>query len=133
MKKSSEASKDAARPKPKYLMTYLCHVCRVDFAVADTQDPVCFYCEKKTEYSLIKKQKLSPKVMADRLKYVTDRMMQALQGAYSKMPKDSTDETEGKLLNIMSKAKKLKEDVVALPLTLTPKRSKKRVSTKKVK
>lgn len=122
MPKSSKKAPDSP-PKHKFMITYLCSKCGIDSALTDAQKPRCFYCEAKTGLKEIKRQKISPQVMAERLKLVTDRMMEALQRAHAINKRDN-DVEEGDLLKVMAKAKKLKDNVSALKLKKTvPKRT----------
>ena len=95
------------------MITYLCGKCGMDFAVSDAMVPKCFYCGAKTGYRLIKKQKITPQVIAERLKRVTDRMMENLRKAYGVRPADFD---EDKLLAAMAKADKLRKNVQGLKL-----------------
>lgn len=94
--------------KPQFMITYQCGQCGMDFAIGELQKPKCFYCEATENHTVIKKQKLTPEVMAERLKLVTDRMMENLKKAYEVKP-DDMDEEE--LLETMGKAKDLRDRV----------------------
>ncbi len=96
----------------KYLLTYLCQKCGMDFGVSDIHTPKCFYCGSKRGHELVKKQKITPQVLAERMKLVTDRMIENLKKAYNVRPAD-TDEDE--LLEVLVKADKLRRGVRRLP------------------
>jgi len=84
----------------------------MDFAITELQKPRCLYCEAMNiEFIVIKKQKLTPKVMSDRLKLVTDRMMENLQNAYVAGKEGGKYFEEDELIDIMAKAKKLHQGV----------------------
>jgi len=95
------------------MITYDCSSCGQDFAVTEFQKPVCFYCQAQVGFTIAKKEKLTPVVMAARLKLVTDRMMENLQKAYAVRPEE-VDEQE--LLSAMKKAKDLKDQINNLSL-----------------
>lgn len=99
------------------MITYLCPQCGMDFAITELQRPKCFYCQAvNMEFIVTKKQKLTPKVMADRLKLVNDRMMENLQKAYKVGKESGEDFNEGELIDIMAKAKKLHEGISNLKI-----------------
>lgn len=89
----------------------------MDFAITELKKPQCFYCQTlNIEFIVIKKQKLTPKVMADRLKLVTDRMMENLQKAYVVGKESEGDCNTDELIDIMAKAKKLQKGIGELKL-----------------
>lgn len=99
------------------MITYLCPQCGLDSAMTELEQPHCFYCEASNmKFIVIKKQKLTPKVMAARLKLCTDRMMENLQKAYEVGKKSGEDFEEGELIDIMAKAKKLQDEVIDLEI-----------------
>ena len=99
--------------KPKFIITYQCQSCGFDFAMSELDKPKCFYCEETKNYTIIKKQELTPEVMAKRMKLVSDRLMENLKGAYDTKP-DDVDEEE--LLQALAKAKKFREKIHGLKL-----------------
>lgn len=108
--------KKKSSPKlPKYIITYLCNKCGYDFALTERDKPKCFYCDTVGDCKIIKKQKLTSKAIADRLKLCTDRMMESLKGAYKARPKD--DKTEEELLEAMARANKFRKNVQSLKLS----------------
>lgn len=99
------------------MITYLCPQCGMDFAITELQKPKCFYCQVlNIEFIVTKKQKLTPKVMADRLKLVNGRMMENLQKAYECARGDGEDAAADELIDIMAKAKKLQKGIRSLKL-----------------
>lgn len=72
--------------KPKFMITYQCLECGMDFAVTEKDWPRCFYCDSQRDYLILTKEKITPEVMARRLKIVTDRMMENLQKAWETVP-----------------------------------------------
>ena len=104
------------KKKNEYMITYLCKKCGFDFAVTEKQKPKCFYCDSKANFKIIKKQKITPRVIADRLKLVTDRMMDNLKKAYAEGTKQEKFEEEGDLLEVMKSAKELKGKVQSLKI-----------------
>jgi len=113
--------KIVSKRRPEYLITLFCQECKLDFAVADTEsDPQCFYCESFEEfegvkraknYVELKREKITPEVMAARLAYVTDRMNSFLKKAYDFRP-DDVD--EGVLLETMDKGQSLSRGIARL-------------------
>jgi DNA-directed RNA polymerase subunit RPC12/RpoP len=100
--------KKIKRKLPKYLLTYLCKKCGMDFALSELHKPACFYCGSKQGHELVKKQKLTPKVLADRMKRVADRLVENLKKAYDVKPADAD---EDQLLEALVKADKLRKGV----------------------
>ena len=92
--------------------------------MTELKEPMCFYCEEASpsDLVLISQKPLTPEVMAERLKTVTDNMMKNLQLAFESRPDDDdlTNETgidaEHELLKIMAMAQDLKEKVQSLEL-----------------
>lgn len=113
-------------------MTYLCASCNMDSAVTENDRPFCRYCDKKTEMTLVSKKIVTPEVIADRLRTVTDRMFNNMRSAYEsmteeeKMPIGDTD-PEKMMLNALARVKKFKEDIQNLRLKNSKKKKKKGV------
>lgn len=106
------------KSKPKYLITYLCPECKLDFARTEKDKPKCFSCGLSKNMVVLKKEKLTPKVMASRLKFVSDRMVKNLKKAWECMPKKQSEhfDDERTLLEIMAKANKLNQRIKKLKL-----------------
>lgn len=112
--------RQAMKPgKPKQMIVYLCGKCGFKFGRTELHTPVCSYCQAKSGFTIVKKQKLTPSAIAERLKESTDNMMNALMGAYHTRPKE-IDEKE--LLKIMQKAKKFTQKIQNLKLKKTLKK-----------
>lgn len=120
------------KKKPRFMMTYLCASCNMDSAVTENDRPFCRYCDKKTEMTLVSKKIVTPEVIADRLRTVTDRMFNNMRSAYEsmteeeKMPIGDTD-PEKMMLNALARVKKFKEDIQNLRLKNSKKKKKKGV------
>ena len=110
------------RPKPEFMIIYMCAECHQDSGFTELDRPICRYCDTKTEMTLVSKVKITPEVMAARLKTVTDRMFSNLQSAFESMTDEdkkhfSPDEDpEKEMLLLLDKAKKLKDDIQSLEL-----------------
>ena len=102
--------------KPKFMITFLCPECGMDFAVTELDESKCFYCQAvNIDFIEIKKQKLSLKVIKERLEITTNRMMNNLQQAFiTGKEVDNPDADE--LIDVMAKAKKLHLGVKDLKL-----------------
>lgn len=74
-----------------------------------------FFCESTSGFQEIKKEKLTPKIIGDRLKLVGDRLEENLKKAYdckpSKQGKINGKDSELVLLDTMSKAKELNNKI----------------------
>jgi hypothetical protein len=120
------------KKKPRYMMTYLCASCNMDTAVTENDKPFCRYCDKKTVMTLISKKEITPEVVAERLKTVSDRMFSNLRSAYDSMtdeekaPLPGDIDPEKMMLNLLAKAKKFKEDIQKIKLRQPEKKVKKR-------
>lgn len=93
------------------MLTYYCSRCKIDSAMTELDKPHCFYCGKGDKVKLIKKEKITPEVMAKRLKVVSDRMITNLKKAYFAGKKEDPDFDEDKLFEILEKADKLKKGI----------------------
>ena len=110
---------------PQFMMVYRCNKCGQESGMTELREPMCYYCEEATDPSdlvLVSQKLLTPEVMADRLKTVTDNMMKNLRLAYESRPDDddadpnSDVDAEHELLKIMAMAKELSEKVQSLEL-----------------
>lgn len=88
----------------------------MDFTRTELDKPVCFYCESSGDFEVIKKEEITPEVIASRLKITTDRIMDNLTKAYFADKDKMDDFEEEELLKIMSKANKFRKRVQALKL-----------------
>ena len=101
------------------MMIFQCESCGLDSGYTEKDKKVkCRYCEEPTKMKLISKQPLTEEVMANRLKTITDRLFTNLQSAYNSLPdeernlvSESGSDLESELLNMLGKAKKIKEDI----------------------
>lgn len=89
----------------------------MDFSYVDDDKPYCRVCDKETNMTFVEKIKITPQVIADRIKASTDRMYAALRELYEARGDDfdaaypDTEDPEKMLLNLLAKAKKFKEGV----------------------
>ena len=92
--------------------------------MTELKEPACYYCDEATseDLELISQKLLTPEVMTERLKTVTDNMMKHLRLAYEARPEDdevvgeSEMDAEHELLKIMAMAKELSDKVQSLDL-----------------
>lgn len=120
------------KKKPRFMMTYLCASCNMDSAVTENDQPFCRYCDKKTKMTLISKKEITPEVIADRLKTVTDRMFNNIRSAYESMTEEEKApigdiDPEKMMFDALARAKKFKEDIQNLRLKKPKKKKKKSV------
>ena len=102
--------------KPQFLVTYLCSSCGMESGLADIEEPQCHYCDATTGLTVISNERITPEIMAARLKKSTDNMMHALERAYELLPKDQltdepNEEEEARLLEIMAEAQALRDHI----------------------
>ncbi|MDD4352055.1 MAG: hypothetical protein PHU71_03695 [Candidatus Gracilibacteria bacterium] len=64
--------------QPKYLLTYLCHQCELDFTSTELTQPECFYCGSQNGFTLLNKEKF----IRDNLKVAEERMSFNLKNVY---------------------------------------------------
>jgi DNA-directed RNA polymerase subunit RPC12/RpoP len=94
--------------KPKFMITYFCNNCGFDFAMSELDKPKCFYCGGICDHKIIKKEKITKKVIFNRLKLVNERMMENLRKAYDVRPEELNDEDMDQLmLEALAKGKSL--------------------------
>ncbi len=99
------------------MITYLCPQCGMDFAVTELDKAKCFYCQASDiEFIQKKKQKLTPKVIKERLKITTNRMMENLQKAYVAGKESGCDEDTDELIDVLAQAKELQQEITDLKL-----------------
>lgn len=70
------------------------------------REPVCYYCQEQHEYQVIKKEILTPEVMAKRMRKNADRTFEFLQKAYEVRPDDAN---EDELIEALLKAKEIRD------------------------
>lgn len=108
------------RRKPKYMIVYRCEECGHESGYTELDRPKCRYCKTSSPMTMISKQELSPKVIADRLRKSTDNMMKNLEKAFEMLPQVGNDilgpdkDAETELLKLMAEAKKLRDQVNAI-------------------
>ncbi len=110
---------------PQFMMIYRCTKCGQESGMTELKEPMCYYCEEATDPSdlvLVSQKILTPEVMAERLKAVTDNMMKNLRLAYEARPEDDESDSESgidaehELLKIMAMAKDLSDKVQSLEI-----------------
>lgn len=110
------------KKKPEFINVYYCPECDMDFSYVDDDQPYCRVCDKETNMTFVEKIKITPQVIADRIKASTDRMYNALRAAYDARGEDfdaaypDTEDPEKMMLNLLAKAKKFKEKIDNLEL-----------------
>ncbi len=98
-------------------MIYRCTSCGEESSMTEQTEPVCRYCRKKT-LELVSQEPVTAEGIARRMKAAADRMMKVLADAYDAKPDDDeTDEDmERRLLELMARAKTLRDHVHSLEL-----------------
>lgn len=111
------------KPKPKYMIIYRCNSCNQESGFTELDKPVCRYCDDiKSSMELVSKKELTPEVMAERLKAVSDNMMKNLESAFQVMPdldKDAlgTDkDPEEEMLKLLARVQKFRDQIQKLEL-----------------
>jgi hypothetical protein len=74
--------------KAKYLVTYLCADCGVDFARTELSLPICFYCRSNGPHKIIKRETLTAEAMVKRMKFVSERAISGLVKAFAPAEED---------------------------------------------
>ena len=108
-----------AGKSPEYMVTYLCLKCNIDSARTELDPPECFSCGNMDAETMqiLEKKKITAEVMAERLKKVTDRMMENLKGAYFAGKEDpNVDFDEDQMLKLLERVKNLRDNVQGLEL-----------------
>jgi hypothetical protein len=111
----------SGKQKPQYMVIYRCKACKLESGYTELDVPKCRYCEEETSMELISKQELTPEVMADRLKAVSDSMMKNLESAYQSMPDDKDlmgddKDAEEEMLKLLAMMQKLRDQIHNLEL-----------------
>ena len=109
---------------PQFMLVYRCKKCGQESGMTELKEPACYYCDEATadDLELVSQKLLTPEVMTERLKTVTDNMMKHLRLAYEarpgddEIPGDSEMDAEHELLKIMAMAKELSDKVQSLDL-----------------
>ncbi|MEW6468404.1 MAG: hypothetical protein AB1458_05735 [Bacteroidota bacterium] len=109
-------------PKPRYLLLYRCSACGQESGYTERDTPVCRYCDEKAEMSLLSKKEITPELMAEYLKALSDKMLANLRSAYEKMTEEDKAsfpkgmDPEQQMLMLLAKAKKLRDDIQGMEL-----------------
>lgn len=107
------APKPSRDKKPKYMITYWCPHCQKDSGRTEQDEAKCFYCDRTNGLKEIKREKLTKEVMFNRIKTVTDRMMDNLRQAYDIRADDwpGTPEEEMILLEALAEGQDLQKAI----------------------
>src|ERR1051326_7100436 len=112
---------DKKKERPEFMYIYKCTACGYDSGNLDEHAPeACKYCDEKGTMQLAEKKRITPELMADRLKELSERMFKNLQLAFESLseedkaafPKDIDPEKQ--MLLLLAKAKELKEKMDGL-------------------
>lgn len=109
------------KQKPQFMIVYKCSTCGQESGYTELDVPSCRYCKIEDSLEMISKKELTPEVMAERLKAVTDNMMKNIESAYQTLPeyeKGTTGDSdpEEELLKLMAKMQKFRDQVQNLKL-----------------
>lgn len=111
------------KPKPKYMVIYRCNACHQESGFTELDKPVCRYCDDaESSMELVSKKELTPEVMAERLKAVSDNMMKNLESAFQVMPDVDKDvlgtdkDPEEEMLKLLAKVQKFRDQIEKLEL-----------------
>jgi hypothetical protein len=103
--------------KVKYLVIYRCSNCGEESSFTDIDQPSCKYCEKETTMELVSQQEITPQLMEERIKALSESMLNNLQQAYQSMTsEDSAKSPEGRdaekeMLLLLARVKSLKDKI----------------------
>jgi hypothetical protein len=109
------------KQKPQFMIVYKCSACGQESGYTELDKPSCRFCEAEDSLEIVSKKELTPEVMAERLKAVTDNMMKNIESAYQTLPDFEKGEMgdkdpEEELLKLMAKMQKFREQVQNLKL-----------------
>jgi len=113
---------DMKKPQPRCMMIYRCEACKMDSGFTENEKPFCRYCDDKTEMKLISNKEITPEVMAQRLKELSDRMFSSILSVFEGMSEEDKaafpedEDPEKMMLELLAKAKKFKEDIQKIKL-----------------
>lgn len=105
---SRRASKE---PEPQFLITYSCPHCLVEFARTELEDPVCFSCESIDGMVEVRRQEMTPEVMAEHVQRCVEQMVLNLAAAFDSMGEGKGTAEETLLLEALAEGQKLKKGV----------------------
>lgn len=106
----------------KYLLTYRCEECGMESAFAEKDTPRCRYCDKETMMIVVNKQEITPQLLEDRIKALSESMLINLEQAYQQMTKNEKElfpdgqDAEKEMLVLLAKVKSLKDKIAGMQL-----------------
>ena len=105
-----------------YLITYQCAECKMESAFAERDQPSCRYCDHETTLTQIKKQEITPQLLEERIKALSDNMLTNLQKAYEQLEGNEEikfsdgEDPEKEMLELLAKVKSFKDQIDGLEL-----------------
>jgi hypothetical protein len=106
----------------EFIITYRCEECQTESMYTENDEAYCRYCDKPSQMTVISKAALTPELLEQRLKEMSDRIFSNLQSAYKSLTESETKTTpegvdaEKELLMILAKAKAFRESIQKLEL-----------------
>jgi hypothetical protein len=106
----------------KYLLTYRCNECEKESAFAEGDIPKCRYCDKETLMVVVTRQEITPELLENRIRALSESMLSNLQQAYQQMTEDDKElfpegqDAEKEMLVLLAKVKSLKDKIAGLEL-----------------
>jgi len=106
----------------KYLVTYRCDECGMESAFAENDPFKCRFCDKVTSMTVVHKQEITPQLLEDRIKALSESMLTNLQKAYQQMTEDDKElfpdgqDAEKEMLVLLAKVKNLKDKIAGIEL-----------------
>src|SRR5438105_3920327 len=109
----------------KYLLTYRCEECGMESAFAEKDPAKCRYCDKETLMVVVNKQEITPQLLEDRIKALSESMLSNLEQAYHHMTEDEKElfpdgqDAEKEMLVLLARVKSLKDKIAGMQLNNT--------------
>ena len=111
------------KKKPEFMMIHQCSKCGMESGCTEQDTAVCYYCDEKTEMKLIFKQEITPELIEQRLKKLSESMLTNLQSAFELMTEEDKAcfnegvDPEKEMLLLLDRTKKYKDTIVNLTLS----------------
>jgi hypothetical protein len=103
--------------KVKYLMIYRCSNCGEESSFTDIDQPSCQYCNHATTMEIVSQQEITPQLMEEKIKALSETMLNNLQQAYQSMTAEDRAkfpegrDAEKEMLLLLARVKNLKDKI----------------------
>jgi len=104
------------------MIIYQCQSCGQESGYTESDKPRCRYCNAQESLTMVSKQILTPELLSDRLKSLSDNMMKNLESALHFLPELDNDafgpdkDAEMEMLTLLARVQKFRDTIHNLEL-----------------